>query len=160
MIKNKKGLSEVVTTVLLILLGIAIATIVIFYSRGMLNNAEKDGAASAAKDQCPKKYNLQIAACLNSTTNTLKIEVNNLKEELPPGSLISLIGERTTVLTLLDPLDTTGFKIGEGRTVERNPVDINLTQFGLKRIKVIPLITISKTRALCEDFEEVVVESC
>lgn len=160
--KNKKGLSTIVITVLLILLSLSVASIIYAYGRGTLATAQKEGAISLARSECPKAYEVQIAGCFNKTSNTINVDLINLKNDLPYGTLISLQNDRTKILTLFNPDFTNQdpIKAGEGRSVTITPNEVDLAQFNLKKIKLVPLYLTNGIKVMCDELSEVDVTEC
>lgn len=157
---NKRGLSEVVTVVLLIVLSLAIVSIIFLYSNDLLNNAKKEGAKTLANTECEKRYNFQVAGCLNKSTDTIYLDIVNLNENLTAGTIIALKSTTTKILTFLDPIELGTLATGDAKSLKVNPIDINFTQFGLKRIQILPVFESDGIRVLCDNLNEIDINEC
>jgi hypothetical protein len=157
--KNKRGLSTLIVTVFLVLLTLSIASIIYMYSKNMLSNAGKEGVTALAKTECPKKYSIELNACLNKSENSLHIDVINLQENISAGTILSLESDTTKILTFLDTENYNGLAQGQGNSVVIKP-RMNLTEFNLKNIRLMPVFTVDNIRVLCEDLDEIAIQEC
>ena len=157
---NKRGLSEVITVVLLIVLALAITSTIFLYSRGMLGNAQKEGAKTLADAECAKRYNFQVAGCFNKSTDNLYLDIVNLNENLSAGTQIAFKSETTKVLTFMDPAALDDLATGNAKSITINPIEINFTSFGLKRVQILPIFETNGIRVLCDNLNEIDVKEC
>jgi hypothetical protein len=159
--KNKRALSTLIVTVLLTLLVLGAGSLIFVYSKNILNNAQKDAISTRAQAECPKMYNIELTGCFDKDQNTIKIDIINLNEDIPAGSLLSLESDKTKILTLLDPIPPfEGILKGAGKSIEIKPVEVNFNTFNLEMIKIVPLFIIDNNRVLCDSLESVEVQEC
>jgi FlaG/FlaF family flagellin (archaellin) len=167
--KNKKAVSAVITTILLVLLAIAIAAIIYASSKSFIQNMQKDSAIKMAKEQCGKRFNVELAACyklpvLPSTTSTINLDLINLKETIPAGSSIILnngLEER------IIPLEGVAFTeqeitqgVGKSLTLTIDNTQLDLATFAPKTIKFVPVFTYKNERVLCNEIPEIDIKAC
>jgi len=94
--KTKKAISAVITSVLLILLVVTIGSIIYLSSNKLVDEVQEGSATALAKEECPKTYKFNLAGCFNN--DAIMLDIVNLNEEIPYGSLLSIESDTTTVL--------------------------------------------------------------
>jgi len=160
---NKKGLSGIIITVLLILLTLSIAGMVALFSSNFLDDIKRDGASTLSRTECPKKFGVQLQACYNQEDNSINLSVINLKEAIPTGSLLALESSSTRILTLIIAEPTTNpliLDLGQSRTMKINPAGLNFSAFQPKIARVVPVYSVEGIRVLCDELEEVEITKC
>lgn len=155
--KNKRALSEVITTVLLIVVGLAAATLIFAFARQTLQNAQNEGANTASKTECLEKFQFQVQGCFNTTKNEIYLDIINTKELLPENSLISLESGTTRILMPFGP--TTKITSGDSISLTITP-SVALNEFNLKKVKIIPVYSSKGTQVLCDQLDSLAISEC
>ena len=160
--KNKRGLSGVVITVLLLLLAIVIAGMIFAYSQGLLNTMKKSGVQTIANQECPRLYDFDYSACYYSSNSTINLEVINLKEDIPSGSLISLDFGPTKILTLLYQTPDKILKIGQSDSlvIDGQIIGLDFSNSIPLKIKIVPVFESNDVRVLCDNLNGVEITKC
>jgi len=160
--KDKRGVSAVIIAVLLILLTLTVASTVFIYSKNLLRNVQKDSATALAQTECPKKFSMQIDGCFNLASNQIHMDIVNLKDEIPAGSLISLESDYTKVLMQLYsyPPKILGAGQSDSITINASEIGLNLAAFGLKKIGIVPIFMVKDARVLCDELGTIDIAEC
>jgi hypothetical protein len=157
--RNKKAISDIVVTVLLVLTAIIVGTLIFAFGRSFISNS--DGGETISKEVCAQKFNFQFSGCYNTVDNLINIDIVNFKQDIPAGSLISLDNGRSRVLTLLYQERKTLFQ-GQASSIILNAslVRIDLTTFDLKKIAIVPVLRNNASTVLCDNIAAIDVTKC
>ena len=155
--KNKKAVSTVIVTVLLIVLGMAIAALIFRFALNTLQNAQNEGANSASKAECLDKFQIQFQGCFDIDKNEIYLDIINNKEPLPENSLISLESDTTRILMPFGP--TTSLTSGDSISMTLSP-SVTLSNFNLKKIKIVPVYNSKGTQVLCNELDTIAISEC
>jgi hypothetical protein len=165
--KSKKAVSGVIIAILLILLAVIIASIIFYSSKSFMQNIEKDSAIKLAKEQCNTKFNIELAACYkldypNTGTHTINLDLINLKETIPAGSSILLDNGLEEKIIPLVEFTTNEITQGIGKsiTIAIDSAQLDLSTYGLKTIKFVPVFVYKNERVLCDEIPEVDINVC
>lgn len=157
---NKKAVSTVIITVLLILLALTIAGIVYLSSKNFSEKLMRKNAQILAEMDCPTNFNFNLYACYNKAGNNIYIEINNLKEEIPEGSLIAIMSGADETLVPMNQMETVDEGGAASFTAEIPTTILNFQLTTPEKLKIIPAFQYKSVRVLCEDTPEVELEEC
>jgi len=158
--QDKKALSSVVMTVLLILLAVTIAGIIYYSSKAFIQNMQKDSAIKMAREQCSKKFNIELSACYRTSESKIYMDLINLKETIPSGSSILLDNKQSKVIVPLVDFNAHEIEQGYGTSLEVQLLFLDLNEFKPETIKFVPVFVHKEERVLCNDFPEIVIKPC
>jgi len=149
--KTKKAVSEVVTTVLLILLVIGGIAIIWGFVVPLFNNLSSGQACfNAAKD-------ISIDAegtCFNATSNNLTLKIAKGADESVNVSKIMVIMEDKKGATITN---TTTITIGLN---EKSTIELNTTKKDIVRVAIAPIVKVGNKEKPCEKGPYIQVGSC
>jgi len=158
--RNKRGLSQIITTILLLVAVLAIGAMIYYFSISFVSDSKKQTASTLAEMDCEKRFDFDISGCLKTTENKININIINLKDEIIPGTMLSLIS-KTEIRNIQLPYPGQ-IELGKGRSMEINLNDYNLdiNTLDIEKIKLMPVFEHEGARVLCEGFQEVNIGEC
>jgi len=156
---DKKAISALIATVLLIALVLAAFLTVSQFYRFIVGEKQKEASRQMAQLKCPENFNFLASACFNETAEEdaeLHLSILNTKEMVSSGSLVALKGEGTSMLIPLPPFSDV--ESAESLvTVLLYPKTLKL-----QKIQLMPVLVLSElnARVICENFPDVEVKPC
>ena len=153
---NKKGLSEVIATLLIILIVISAVLILLKYSKNIIEKLSSSSEEGIAKFSCPSQLTLTYFGCIKEDGN-LYLRINNIGDPILSSSLIIFIGnQNSTSMVFADPYPETIEGIHEYNLVI--PENIG----NLQKIKLMPSIQVknSDKKIICSNLNEQDVKNC
>jgi flagellin-like protein len=159
--KNKKGISAIVATVLIILITVAAVTIIWAAIIPMISNQLESG--SICLDAVSQIQLLDMGyTCANQGDN-VSIQVKHGAKDFVLSDIQVLVsaGGTTTSLTVIDNSSATGPNDLPGPNEERVfEVNIPATLTNVDKVQIAPVVQVGNTKEVCEISATKAIQNC
>jgi len=149
---NKRGVTPVITTVLLVAIVLTLASIIVVSSMKLLDNLQDTSAREIVSGDCSEVYDFRIDACIDQSL--IKLDIVNYMAELPIGTSLEIDNGAESIiqdLFLTESIPQGGAKHIDVPFVSTSPIEIQLLS---------PLKDDRGIEVLCSVIQPIKVEAC